>query len=59
MLIIEINLEDVGLTEDKIQVNFSEAKIREVEVNAIKIHTKANIETTVIKVIITKVFERE
>ena len=55
--IIEVNLEDVDLTEDKIQVNFSEVKICEVEVNAIKIHTKANIKTIVIKVIITKVTE--
>ena len=50
MQIIEVNLEDV-------QVNFSEVKIHEVEVNAIKIHTKDNIKTTVIKVIITKVIE--
>ena len=52
MQIIEVNLEDVGLTGDKIQVNFSEVKIHEVEVNAMKIHTKANIKITVIKVII-------
>ena len=57
MQIIEVNLEDVGLTEDKIQANFSEVKICEVEVNGIKIHTKANIKITVIKVIITKVIE--
>ena len=57
MQIIEVNLEDIGLTEDKIQVNFSEVKICEVEVNAIKIHTKANTKTTAIKVIITKVIE--
>ena len=57
MRIIEVNLEDVDLTEDKIQVNFSEVKIHMVEVNAIKIHTKANIKTKVIKVIITKVIE--
>ena len=37
--IIEVNLEDIDLTEDKIQVNFSEVKIREGEVNTIKIHT--------------------
>ena len=55
MQVIEVNLEDVDLTEDRIQVNFSEVKICEVEVNTIKIHTKANIKTTVIKVIITKV----
>ena len=57
MRIIEVNLEDVYLTDDKIQVNFSEVKIHMVEVNAIKIHTKANIKTTAIKVIITKVIK--
>ena len=57
MQIIEVNLEDVDLTEDKIQANLSEAKICEEDVNAIRIHTKANIKTTVIKVIITKVIE--
>ena len=54
---IEVNLEDVDLTEAKIQVNFSEVKICMVEVNAIKIHTKANIKTIPIKVIITKAIE--
>ena len=39
----------------KIQVNFSEVKIPVVEVSAIKIHTKANIRTIAIQVIITKV----
>ena len=43
MRIIEANLEDVDLTEAKIQVNFSEVKIHVVVVNAIKIHTKTNI----------------
>ena len=57
MRIIEVNLEDVDLTEAKIQVDFSEVKIHVVEVNAIKIHTKANIKTIAIKVIITKVIE--
>ena len=57
MRIIEVNLEDVDLTEEKIQVDFSEVKICMIEVNAIKIHTKANIKTIVIKVIITKVIE--
>ena len=57
MKIIEVNLKDVYLTEDKIQVNFSEVKIHMVEVNAIKIHTKVNIKTTAIKVIITKVIK--
>ena len=41
MRIIEINLEDIDLTEAKTQVAFSEVKIHVVEVNAIKIHTKA------------------
>ena len=41
----------------QVQVDFSEVKIHEVEVNAIKIHTKANIKTTVIRVIITKVIK--
>ena len=53
--IIEVNLEDIDLTEAKIRVNFSEVKIPMVEVSTIKIHTKANIRTIAIKVIITKV----
>ena len=57
MRITEVNLEDVDLTEAKIQVDFSEVRIHMVEVNAIKIHTKANIRTIAIKVIITKVIE--
>ena len=57
MKIIEVNLEDIDLTEAKIQVDFSEVKICMAEVNAIKMHTKANIKTMVIKVIITKVIE--
>ena len=57
MRIIEVNLEDVDLTEAKIQVNFSEVKIHVAEVNTIKMHTKANIKTIAIKVIITKVIE--
>ena len=57
MRIIEVNLEDVDLRETKIQVNFSEVKICVVEINAIKIHTKAKIKTIPIKVIITKVIE--
>ena len=57
MRIIEVNLEDVDLTEAKIHVNFSEVKSHVVEVNAIKIHTKANIKTIAIKVIITKVIK--
>ena len=54
MKIIEVNLEDIDLTEAKIQVDFSEVKICVAEVNTIKIHTKANIKTITIKVIITK-----
>ena len=57
MKIIEVNLEDVDLTEAKIQVDFSEVKICVAEVNTIKIHTKANIKTIAIKVIITKVIK--
>ena len=55
MIIIEVSLEDVDLTEAKIQVNFSEVKIHMAD--AIKMHTKVNIKTMVIKVIITKVIE--
>ena len=55
MRIIEVNPEAVDLTEAKIQVDYSEAKISMVEVNAIKISTKANIRAIAIKVIITKV----
>ena len=55
MRIIEVNPEAMDLIEFKIQVNFSEAKIRMVEVNAIKTCTKANIRAIAIKVIITKV----
>ena len=55
MRIIEVNPEAVDLTEAKIQVDFSEAKIHVVEVNAIKTSTKANIRAIAIKVITTKV----
>ena len=57
MRIIEVNLEDVDLTEAKIQVNFSEVKICMVEVNTIQIHTKTNIKAIAIKVIITKLIK--
>ena len=57
MNIIEVNLEDIDLTEAKLQVDFSEVKIHVAEVNTIKMHTKANIKTMVIKAIITKVIE--
>ena len=49
--IIEVNLEDVDLTETKIQVNFSEVKICVAEVNANKMHTKANTKTMVTRAI--------
>ena len=54
MKMIEVNLEDIDLTETKIQVDFSELKICMAEVNVIKIHTEANMKTIAIKVIITK-----
>ena len=54
MITIEVNPEAEDLTEAKILVNFSEVKICVVEVNAVKIHTKANIRVIAIKVIITK-----
>ena len=57
MKIIEVNLEDVDHTEAKIQIDSSEVKVYMAEVNIIKIHTKANIKTIVIKVIITKAIE--
>ena len=57
MKIIEVNLDDIDLTEAKIQVDFSGVKIHMAEVNAIKMHTKANIKTMVIKAIITKVIK--
>ena len=50
MKIIEVNLEDIDLTEAEIQVNPS-------EVNEIRIHTKANIKIMAIKVTITKAIE--
>ena len=57
MKIVEANLEDVDLTEAKIQVDFSEVKIRVAEVNETRIHTKANIKTMAIKVTVTKAIE--
>ena len=57
MKMIEVNLEDIDLTEAKIQVDLSEVTIRMAEMNAIKMHTKANIKTMVVKAIITKVIE--
>ena len=54
MRIIEINPEAIDLIEVKILVNFSEVKIHVVEVNAVKICTKANIRVIAIKAIITK-----
>ena len=43
MRIIEVNQEAIDLTEAKILDDFSEVKICVVEVNVVKIHTKANI----------------
>ena len=54
MRIIEVNPEAIDLIEAKILDDFSEVKICMVEVNASKIHTKANIRVTITKVIITK-----
>ena len=54
MRIIEVNPEAIDLIEAKILDDFSEVKIHVVEVNAVKIHTKANIRVTITKVIITK-----
>ena len=54
MRITEVNLEAIDLTEAKILVDFSEVKTHVVEVNAIKIRTKANIRVIAIKAIITK-----
>ena len=45
MRIIKVNLEDIDLTEAKMQVNFSEVNICMAEVNPIKMHTKANVKT--------------
>ena len=54
MRIIEVNIEAIDLIEAKILDDFSEVKIHMVEVNPVKIHTKANIRITITKVIITK-----
>ena len=54
MRIIEVNPEAVDLIEAKILDDFSEVKILMIEVNTIKISTKANIRITITKVIITK-----
>ena len=54
MRIIEVNPHAIDLIEAKILDDFSEVKIHVVEVNALKIHTKANIRVTITKVIITK-----
>ena len=57
MKIIEANLEDVDLTEAKIQINSSEVKNCMAEIKEIRIHTKANIKTMAIKVTIIKAIE--
>ena len=54
MRTIDVNQEAIDLIEAKIQDNFSEVKICVVEVNTVKIPTKANIRITITKVIITK-----
>ena len=54
MRIIEVNPEDIDPIEAKIQVVPSEAKIFVAEANKIRTHTKANIEMTAIKAIITR-----
>ena len=54
MRVIEVNQEAVDLIEAKILDDFSEVKIHVVEVNIVKIRTKANIRVTITKVITTK-----
>ena len=54
MRIIEVNPEAIDLIEAKILDDFSEVQIPMVEVNTVKICTKANIRVTITKVIITK-----
>ena len=54
MRITEVNPEAIDLIEAKKLVDFSEVKIHVVEVNTVKIHTKANIRVLAIKAIITK-----
>ena len=50
----EVNPEAIDPIEAKILVDFSEVKIRMVEVNAVKTYTKANIRVIATKVIITR-----
>ena len=57
IIIILRIIEEVDPTEAKIQVVSSEAKTCMAEVNEIRTHTKANIETMVIKATITKAIE--
>ena len=57
MRIIGANPEVTDPIEDKIQDIPSEVKIFVVEVKEIRTHTKANIKTTVIKAIITRVIK--
>ena len=54
MKIIEVNPEAIDLIEAKILDEFLEVKIHMVEVNTLKIHTKANIRATITKIIIIK-----
>ena len=57
MRIIEVNPEDIGPIEAKIQVVSSEAKILVAEVKEIRTYTKANIKMMAIKAIITRAIE--
>ena len=57
MRIIEVNPEVIDPIEAKIQDVPSEAKISMAEVKEIRTHTKANIKTTAIKAITTRVIE--
>ena len=51
---IEVNQEAIDLIGAKIQDDFSEVKIRVVEANTVKTHTKVNIRITATKLIISK-----
>ena len=54
MKIIEVYPEAIDLIEAKILDDFSDVKIHVAEVNAVKMHTRANIRVTITKVLITK-----
>ena len=55
MRIIEVNPDAIDLIEAKILDDFSEVKIHMVEVNSVKIHTKANIRITITKAIMVHI----